>query len=160
MNASHGAIDWEGCIQDWHTEISRWKYWKQGSQGRSWGSWPLHSGKLVKVLIRTQCMMTSSNENIFRVTGSLCGEFTGHRWIPLTKAFDAERWCFLRSAPWIIDWVNSREAGELRSNHGYYDVIVMHLAHGTRLWNTTVPSNWSFWSEVQCCYNNSVAKLR
>ena len=30
-------------------------------------------------------MMTSSNGNIFRVTGPLCGEFTGHRWIPLTK---------------------------------------------------------------------------
>ena len=27
-------------------------------------------------------MMTSSNGNIFRVTGLLCGEFTGHRWIP------------------------------------------------------------------------------
>ena len=35
-------------------------------------------------------MMTSSNENIFRVTGRLCGEFTGHRWIPRTKASDAE----------------------------------------------------------------------
>ena len=31
-------------------------------------------------------MMTSSNGNIFRVTGHLCGEFTGHRWIPRTKA--------------------------------------------------------------------------
>ena len=30
-------------------------------------------------------MMTSSNENIFRVTGPLCGECTGHRWIPRTK---------------------------------------------------------------------------
>ena len=27
-------------------------------------------------------MMTSSNGNIFRVTGHLCGEFTGPRWIP------------------------------------------------------------------------------
>ena len=35
-------------------------------------------------------MMTSSNGNIFRVTGPLCGEFTGHRWILLTKASDAE----------------------------------------------------------------------
>ena len=34
--------------------------------------------------------MTSSNENIFRVTGHLWGEFTGHRWIPLTKASDAD----------------------------------------------------------------------
>ena len=30
-------------------------------------------------------MMMSSNGNIFHVTGLLCGEFTGHRWIPRTK---------------------------------------------------------------------------
>ena len=41
---------------------------------------------------------TSSNGNIFRVTGHLCGEFTGHRWIHRTKASDAELWCFLWSA--------------------------------------------------------------
>ena len=34
---------------------------------------------------RVQIMMTLSNENIFRVTGHLCGEFTGDRWIPHTK---------------------------------------------------------------------------
>ena len=28
----------------------------------------------------------SPYENIFRVTGPLCVEFTGHRWISLTKA--------------------------------------------------------------------------
>ena len=43
-------------------------------------------------------MMTSSNGNISRVTGHLCGEFTGPRWIPRTKASDAELWCFLWSA--------------------------------------------------------------
>ena len=36
--------------------------------------------------------MTSSNGNIFRVTGHLCGEFTGPRWIParrpVTQSFD------------------------------------------------------------------------
>ena len=37
-------------------------------------------------------MMTSSNGNIFHVTGPLCGEFSGHRWIPLTKASDADLW--------------------------------------------------------------------
>ena len=31
-------------------------------------------------------MMTSSNGNIFRVTGHLCGEFTGYR--PVTRSFD------------------------------------------------------------------------
>ena len=39
-------------------------------------------------------MMTSSNGNIFRVTGHLCGEFPGPRWIPRTKASDAELWSF------------------------------------------------------------------
>ena len=37
--------------------------------------------------------MTSSNGNIFRVTGHLCGKFTGPRWISRTKASDAELWC-------------------------------------------------------------------
>ena len=43
-------------------------------------------------------MMTSSDGIIFRVTGHLCGEFSGPRWIPHTKASDAELWCFLSSA--------------------------------------------------------------
>ena len=48
---------------------------------------------------RKASMMKSSNENIFRVTGHLCGEFTGHWWIPRTIASDVELCCFLRSAP-------------------------------------------------------------
>ena len=36
------------------------------------------------------CMMTSSNGNILRTTGPLWGESTGHRWIPLTMASEAE----------------------------------------------------------------------
>ena len=44
-------------------------------------------------------MMTSSNGNIFRVTGPLCGEFTDHRWIPCTKASGSELWCFFDLRP-------------------------------------------------------------
>ena len=51
------------------------------------------------IMIRGLSMMTSSNGNIFRVTGHLCGEFTGPRWIPHTKASDAELWCLLWSVP-------------------------------------------------------------
>ena len=40
-------------------------------------------------------MMTSSNGNIFRITVPLWGEFTGHRWIPLIKASNAELDVFL-----------------------------------------------------------------
>ena len=71
-------------------------------------------------------MVTSSNGNIFRVTGHLCGEFTGHRWIPSTKASDAEVWCFLWSAPWINGWVNNGEAGDLRRHRAHHDVTVMN----------------------------------
>ena len=38
-------------------------------------------------------------ETFFRVTGLLCGEFTGPRWISLTKGSGAELWCFLWSVP-------------------------------------------------------------
>ena len=69
-------------------------------------------------------MMTSSNGNMFRVTGLLCGEFTGHRWIPHIKASDAELWCFFLSA-WINSWVNNSEAGDLRRHSAHYDVTVM-----------------------------------
>ena len=72
-------------------------------------------------------MMTSSNGNIFCVTGPLCGEFTGHRWLPLTKASDAELWYYLWSQPWINSWVNNREAGDLRRHRAHYDVIVIFL---------------------------------
>ena len=40
-------------------------------------------------------ILQRSNGNIFLVTGHFCGEFTGPRWIPCTKASDAELWCFL-----------------------------------------------------------------
>ena len=61
--------------------------------------------------------MTSSNGNIFRFTGPVCGEFTGHRWIPLTKASDVELWCCLWSALWIKGWVKNRDPRHIFSKH-------------------------------------------
>ena len=57
-----------------------------------------HMTKRTKSMIKI-IVMTSTNGNIFRVTGHLCEEFTGPRWIPHTKASDAELWCLLWSAP-------------------------------------------------------------
>ena len=69
-------------------------------------------------------IMTSSNRNIFSVTGPLCGEFTGNRWIPshmpVTRSFDV----FFFYA-WTNGWVNSRDAGDLRRHRAHYDVNVM-----------------------------------
>ena len=53
--------------------------------------------------------------NIFSVTGPLCGEFTGQRWIPHTKGSDAELWC----------WVNNHEEGDLKRHGAHCDVSVM-----------------------------------
>ena len=65
-----------------------------------------------------QSMMTSSNGNIFRVTGHLCG----HRgqW----------RGAFMFSLiyAWINRWVN--KAGDLRRYCAHYDVIVMRMTIG------------------------------
>ena len=76
-------------------------------------------------------MMTSSNGNIFRVTGPLCGEFTGTGEFPtqrpVARSFDVF-FDLLR----INGWVNNREAGDLTRHRGHYDVIVMGNPTGTR----------------------------
>ena len=70
------------------------------------------------------CMMMSTNGNIFRVTGHLCGEFNGHRWIPRPKGSDAELW----SEPEYNGWVNNGEADDFRRHRARYDFIVMGMA--------------------------------
>ena len=72
--------------------------------------------------------MTSSNGNIFRVTGPLWGEFTGYRWIPLTKASDMELRCFLWSATEQTIKANNQDAGDLRRHRAHYDITVMHIS--------------------------------
>ena len=70
-------------------------------------------------------MMTSSNGNIFRVTGPVWGEFTGHRWIPLKKASDMELWWFFFICAWTNSWVNNRDAGDLRHHRAHYDAAIV-----------------------------------
>ena len=66
--------------------------------------------------------MTSSNGNIFRVTGPLWGESADHRWIPLTKTSDAELWYFLWSAP---EQTAEQTIEDLRRHRAHYDVTAM-----------------------------------
>ena len=58
--------------------------------------------------------MTSSNENIFRVTGHLCGGIQ----------------------------VNNRGAGDLRLYRAQYDVTVMDHIHGRHVGLRTASMNW------------------
>ena len=69
--------------------------------------------------------MTSSNGNIFRVTGPLCGEFTGPGEFPQKGQWQGAL-MFSLICVWINGWVNNREAGDLRRYRGHYDVIVMN----------------------------------
>ena len=75
-------------------------------------------------------MMTSSNENIFRVTGHLCGEFTGHA-ILYTIAQEPRTLMFSLMCAWINGWVNNGEAGDLSRHRAHYDVTV--IPSGTRI---------------------------
>ena len=61
----------------------------------------------------------------FPLTGPLCGEFIGHRLIPLIKSQWRGALMFSLIYAWINDWVNNREAGDLRRHCAHYDVTVM-----------------------------------
>ena len=69
-------------------------------------------------------MMTSSNGNIFRVSGHLCGS-------PVNSSHKGQwRGALMFSLIYarINGWVNTDEAGDLRRHHANYDVIVMRNA--------------------------------
>ena len=61
--------------------------------------------------------MPSSNENIFRITGHLCGEFIGPR--PVTRSFDV----FFLSAP--EQTTELTMVRPVRRHRAHCDVIVM-----------------------------------
>ena len=89
----------------------QWNYMRWGTYIRYFQ----YPSRLIGVFYTT--MITSSNGDIFRVTGHLCGEFTGPQW----------RGALMLSLiwAWINGWVNNRAAGDLRRHHAHYDVIVM-----------------------------------
>ena len=78
--------------------------------------------------------MMSSNGNVFHITGPLWGEFTGDRWIPLTKASDTELWWVFFICAWTNGWANNRDAGDLRCHNVYYNVFPIESSSGPRGW--------------------------
>ena len=76
--------------------------------------------------------MTSFDGNIFRVTGLLCGEFTGHRWIPCTKG--QWRGVLMFSFVWNNNWVNNGDVGGLGRHRAHYGVIVMRSSINPGRW--------------------------
>ena len=86
-------------------------------------------------------MMTSSNGNIFRVTGPLCGKFTGHWWIPPPPPppppppththTHTHKSQWRRALMFILNcaWIN----GLSKRHRAHYDVTVMHCRNNTHL---------------------------
>ena len=101
-------------------------------------------------------MWTSSNGNIFRVTGPLCGNS------PVTGEFPAKgQWRgalkFYLIYAWINGWVNNREAGDLRRRRIHYDVTVMmhHSVDNIRFekqLHTCLFSCTSYWHNRACWF--------
>ena len=96
-------------------------------------------------------MMTSSNGNIYALLDPLWGESTGDRWIHLTKASDAELWCFL----WFAHEQTVEQAIETpviwRCHRAHYDVTVMDphmLWLSTNHWLRLTIIGWS--NDIQC----------
>ena len=94
------TIGWKSCFDFLEIQLKPCQYWFI-QHGVDYLPWAMHldTGKFWMFFDVASIMMTSSNGNIFRVIGPLCGEFTAHRWIPRTKASDSELWCFLWSVP-------------------------------------------------------------
>ena len=91
-------------------------------------------------------MMTSWNGNLFHVTGHLCGEFTGDRWIPRTKASDARSFDVffdLRlnrrlSKQWWGWWFETllRQLWRHRNHNTHqYGLLFLMLRGGLTLWS-------------------------
>ena len=79
-------------------------------------------------------MMTSSNWNIFPITGTLCGEFAGH------KGHWRGTLVFSLICAWINGSVDNREAGDLKLRRVHYDVIdwtslLLSLLTKYNMWN-------------------------
>ena len=118
----------------------------------------LHFKHILAIDIMDTSMMTSSNGNIFRVTGHLCGEFTGSRDFPtqrpVTRSFDVsfdlrlnKR---LNKQPWgwwfeTLSWSLWRHCNALEkpwelSNSSLTQVMVQAITWTMQCWPSHVTS--------------------
>ena len=80
----------------------------------------------VSIIISSIVMMTSSNGDIFHITGHLFGEFTGPGEFPHKGRWRGALMFSLIYAR-INGWVNNGEAGDLRRHRAHYDAIAMYM---------------------------------
>ena len=103
-------------------------------------------------------MMTSSNGNIFRITGFYVRGI--HRW-PVNSPHKGQ-WrgalMFSLICIWINGWVINREAGDLRRYRAHYDVTVMKAeTPGCQRWRILTSSKFTLMLLIWC-YNHNKTK--
>ena len=105
--------------------IMTWRHTGDSHYLNQW--WPIHdcsyvSKGLQKCNIDNESMLFLSwwRHQMKTFTGPLCGEFTGHRWIPLTKASDVSFDLRLNKRLSKQSW-----GWWLRRHRAHYDVIIM-----------------------------------
>ena len=104
-----------------------WRHhvWQSASNGESASMSCRHNYQLKTPLIfnkRHRAMMTSSSENIFRVTGPLW-------WNSPHKGQWRRAVMFSSTFAWTYGSANNGDAGELRRHRAYYDVTAMYTLH-------------------------------
>ena len=85
-------------------------------------TWPLG---LWYAYTNSNGMMTSSNGNIFRVTGPLLGETTSWSLDSSHKGQWRRALMFSYICTWTNGWANNRDAGDLRRHRVHFDVTVL-----------------------------------
>ena len=124
------------CHTHWTQYRRGWRYYIGGDILVATLS---HRSPVSRIVLKKN-MMTSSNGNIFCISGLLCGEFTGHRWIPpqrpVARSFDVffDLRLNKRSS-------NNRDAGDRRRHRAHYDVTLPPNIDTTPqwvLWHVTV----------------------
>ena len=108
------GVDYIGMGSDYDgvpVWVNLWKY-----------HWNISIWNINNISVNWHTMMTSSNGNIFRVTGHLCGEFNCPR-SPHKGHKGALMFSLICTR--INGWVNNDDAGDLRRHHAHYEVTLM-----------------------------------
>ena len=90
--------------------------------------WVVNKDKTWAVCTNNFCsfMMTSSNGNIFRMTGICAGNSLVTGEFPPHKGQSRGALMFSLMCTWMNGWVNNHEAGDLRCHRTRYEVTVMY----------------------------------
>ena len=137
-----GITRYGNCCHNGILEVWEMSYINE-TDGISWTCISIYTLTLaVSSPMTFYIMMTSSNGNISRVTGPLCG------WVRSSRK---GQWrgalIFSLICAWIKVWVNNCEAGDLRCHRAHYAVDVMDVLRRS----TDTSSHWYFTLTVSSC---------